>query len=70
MATSVPEAREMVAAADDAGVTFMVSQMLRYLPHYQSVKRIIESGEIGNIWGVRADSWFGAALPGSQSSPD
>ena len=67
MACSVQEARDMVSACDDAGVTFMVAQMLRYLPHYQNVKRIIESGEIGDIWACRADSFFGAALPGSMS---
>ncbi len=67
MAVSVAEARSMVAACDEAGVTFMVAQMLRYLPHYQNVKRIIEAGEIGDIWACRADSWFGAALPGSMT---
>ncbi len=70
MACSVPEAREIVAACDDAGITFMVAQMLRYLPHYQNVKRIIEAGELGEIWACRADSWFGAALPGSASRDD
>ena len=70
MACSIQEAREIVAACDSAGVVFMVAQMLRYLPHYQNVKRIIESGELGEIWACRADSWFGAALPRSQSRAD
>ncbi len=68
MACSVQEARDIVSACDDNGVTFMVAQMLRYLPHYQNVKRIIEDGELGDIWACRADSWFGAALPGSMTS--
>ena len=70
MACSVQEARDIVSACDDNGVTFMVAQMLRYLPHYQNVKRIIESGELGDIWACRADSWFGAALPRSLSRDD
>ena len=70
MACSVPEARAIVAACEDAGVTFMVAQMLRYLPHYRNAKRIVEAGELGRVWACRADSWFGAALPGSMSRDD
>ncbi len=70
MACSVQEARDIVAACERAGVVFMVAQMLRYLPYYQNVKRIIDSGELGDIWACRADSWFGAALPHSQSRDD
>lgn len=70
MACSVPEARAIVAACEDAGVTFMVAQMLRYLPHYRNVKRIVEAGELGRIWACRADSWFGAALPGTMTRPN
>ena len=65
MACSVDEAREMVMAADAAGVTFMVAQVLRFLPHYQEARRIIQSGELGQIWAARSDSWYPAVLPGS-----
>jgi predicted dehydrogenase len=64
MATSIAESRNIVEEAEKAGVTFMVAQMLRFLPHYQQVRRIIESGELGEIWAARADSFFGAAISG------
>ena len=64
MATSVQECRDIIEATDEAGVTFMVAQMLRFLPHYQEARRIIQSGELGQIWAARSDSWFPAALPG------
>ena len=65
MATSLEECRDIIGAAEDAGVTFMVAQMLRFLPEYQEAKRIIESGEVGTIWSARSDSWYPAALTGS-----
>ena len=65
MACSLDEARDMVTAADAAGVTFMVAQVLRFLPHYREARRIIQSGELGGIWAARSDSWYPALLPGS-----
>ena len=65
MACSIDEARAMVTAADEAGVTFMVGQVLRFLPHYQEARSIIQSGELGAIWAARSDSWYAALLPGS-----
>ena len=70
MATSLQESREIVEAADNAGVTFMVAQMLRFLPHHHEARRIIQSGELGQIWAARADSWYGAAVDGEGRTPD
>ena len=70
MANSLDECRDILAAADAAGVTFMVAQMLRFLPHYQEARRIIQSGELGNIWAARSDSWYPALVPGSAHPAD
>ena len=53
MATSVQECREMIAAADKAGVTLMVAQDLRYSPEAVAVQRFIDEGQLGDILAVR-----------------
>ena len=53
MATSVQECRDMVAAADKAGVTLMVAQHLRYSPDAAAVKRFIDEGKLGAMVAVR-----------------
>lgn len=46
----------MVAAAEKAGVTFMVAQCQRYMPTYRRVRQLIQRGELGTIRAVRFDS--------------
>ena len=53
MATSVQECRDMIAAADKAGVTLMVAQDLRYSPEAVATKRFIDEGKLGDIRAVR-----------------
>ena len=53
MAINVQECREMIAAADKAGVTLMVAQNLRYSPEAVAVKRFIDEGKLGDILAVR-----------------
>ena len=53
MATSVQECRDMIAAADKAGVTLMVAQDLRYSPEAVAVKRFIDEGKLGDILAAR-----------------
>lgn len=58
MAGTMRECREMVGAAEKAGVVLMVAQDLRYFPSYQGAHRLIQAGEIGRIWAARCDgSW-------------
>lgn len=59
MACSLAEARTMAEAADQAGVRLMVGQCQRYDRSYRGVKRLIASGEIGNVHAVRFDSMQG-----------
>ena len=56
MACSMQDCRDMVKATEKAGVTFMIAQVLRYLPSSQGVLRLIKNEEIGSIHAVRGDS--------------
>jgi predicted dehydrogenase len=49
MGRNMQECKNMVNAAKKAGVTFMVGHDLRYMPHTLAIKRIVESGELGQI---------------------
>jgi predicted dehydrogenase len=49
MGRNIQECNNMVQAAKKAGVTFMVGHDLRYMPHTLAIKRIIESGELGQV---------------------
>jgi len=67
MAITMQECRDIIAATDKAGVTFMVGQQLRHVPNYIAVRRLIQEGELGQIWGVRSDSWLPVVM--SRSAP-
>ena len=56
MGITMKECREMIAATDKAGVTFMIAQMRRYAPHHQAVRRVIQEGELGTIRAARCES--------------
>ena len=61
MAISVQECRDMIAAADKAGVTLMVGQNLRYTPNAAAVKRFIDEGNLGDIQVARTHHISGGA---------
>jgi predicted dehydrogenase len=50
MATSVAECDEMCAAADAANLVLMVGHTFVYSPPVRSVKRILDSGELGDVY--------------------
>lgn len=58
MANSIQECRDILAAAEKAGVTFMVGQQLRHVPSYAAARQLIQDGELGSVWGLRSDSWL------------
>jgi predicted dehydrogenase len=58
MAHNLEGCREMIEAAEKAGVTLMVAQNLRYVPDAVAVKRLIEDGELGTIHAVRSHAVF------------
>jgi len=53
MALSAAEGREMVAAAERAGVKLMVAYMTLFNPAYQMAKRIVDTGLLGEVVAVR-----------------
>jgi predicted dehydrogenase len=61
-ARTLAECRELVEAAERAGVTLMVAQNQRFLPTHQAARAVIASGELGEIRAARTDSiqhWAG-----------
>jgi predicted dehydrogenase len=56
MACSMQDCRDMVKATEKASVTFMIAQVLRYLPSSRGVLSLIKNEEIGSIHAVRGDS--------------
>lgn len=55
-ALSLDECRELIAAAEGAGLTLMVAQNQRFLPTHQAARAIVASGELGEIRAARTDS--------------
>lgn len=53
MALSLADCREMIQAADKAGVTFMVAHVLRFFPEFVSAKAQIDAGAVGKPAVVR-----------------
>ncbi len=53
MAMSLDEADAMVAAARQAGVVLMVAHNLRFVPIYETIKRVVSEGTIGRPLAVR-----------------
>ncbi|MDU7477628.1 MAG: Gfo/Idh/MocA family oxidoreductase [Paenibacillus macerans] len=56
LALSLEDAREMLEAAEAAGVTHMVGFNYRFSPAVKLVKKLVESGRLGQIYHFRA--WF------------
>jgi predicted dehydrogenase len=54
LALNVKQAREMVAAVEEAGVVHMICHNYRRVPAIALAKRIIEAGDLGRIYHYRA----------------
>ncbi|MEU4328717.1 Gfo/Idh/MocA family protein [Nonomuraea dietziae] len=53
LAPTEAECREIVAAVERAGVIFAVCHVLRYAPYTDTVKSVLESGQIGEIVSIQ-----------------
>jgi predicted dehydrogenase len=53
LATSVEECDEMCAAADEAGLVLMVGHTFVYSPPVRAVRKILESGELGDVYFIQ-----------------
>jgi predicted dehydrogenase len=73
MATSLAEAEEMIAAAEQSGKTLMIGHNQRFVPAHEKAREMIANGELGKIYSFRtafghpgpeawsvdgANSWF------------
>ena len=67
MAHTLQGCKDMIEAADKAGVTLMVAQHLRYSPESRAVKRFIDGGNLGEIRAVRTHTIGGG---GGDRRPD
>lgn len=56
LALTLSDAREMLQAAEEAGITHMVGFNYRFSPAVKLAKKIISSGRLGTIYHFRA--WF------------
>lgn len=55
MGNNMRECRDMIAAADKAGVTLMIAHMLRFSPSTEAVRQLLGAGELGTIRAARID---------------
>ncbi|MFE4918838.1 Gfo/Idh/MocA family protein [Streptomyces sp. NPDC056661] len=53
MALTEDECRRIVAAVEKAGVILAVGHVLRYTPYTQALKRIVDSGRLGEIVSIQ-----------------
>jgi predicted dehydrogenase len=63
LATSVAEAHEMFDAARKAGRVLMAAQLYRYEPPVRAIKRVVESGALGEIYHVEVDAMRRLGIP-------
>jgi len=63
MAVTMRQCREMVSAAQRAGVTLMVAHNQRYMANYRAVRRAVREGELGEVRAVRIESLGGGNAP-------
>lgn len=57
LSTSLSEAKEMVGKAEQIGVPLLVGMNHRYLRSHRTVKKVVESGRLGNV-GLVASQYF------------
>jgi predicted dehydrogenase len=68
MAINIDDCREMVKRTEKEGLTFMIGQNLRFLPQSQAVHRMIENGDLGEIWTAQSFDVMGQIPPRSKVS--
>jgi predicted dehydrogenase len=64
MASSMPEARKMVQAGEQAGKLYMVSQSRRWDPKHDALARTVAAGRVGTLTTLDCDFFLGAHFGG------
>jgi|LSQX01.3.fsa_nt_gb predicted dehydrogenase len=67
MAPTLKQCRDMIATTDDAGVKLMIGQSTRFNAPYVQARRVIESGQIGDI--IAIDGAFTATATQTDDVP-
>ncbi|WP_117190486.1 Gfo/Idh/MocA family protein [Rhizobium terrae] len=70
MATSLGEARELIALAKEAGRIHAVVQNRRFISGIRRMRRFVESGAIGELTGVHADFFIAPHFGGFREQMD
>jgi predicted dehydrogenase len=70
MATSLAEAKAMIAQANAAGRIHAVVQNRRYISGVRRIRRLIESGALGQITSLNCDFFIGAHFGGFREDMD
>jgi predicted dehydrogenase len=64
MATSLPDARDLIALSAETGNIHAVLQNRRYNPGVRRIRRLIDSGALGSLTAIHADFFIGAHFGG------
>lgn len=64
MASTMDEAREMVRASEETGKLYMVSQSRRWNARHGVIRRVVESGDLGELTTLNCDFYIGAHFGG------
>ncbi|MEQ9638178.1 MAG: Gfo/Idh/MocA family oxidoreductase [Devosia marina] len=70
MATSLPEAKAMIAQAEAAGRVHAVVQNRRFISGVRRIRRLVESGALGQITSLNCDFFIGAHFGGFREEMD
>ncbi|MBI5834168.1 MAG: Gfo/Idh/MocA family oxidoreductase [Armatimonadetes bacterium] len=70
MAASMDEARTMVAASEESGKLYMVSQSRRWDSKHERVRRTVASGQIGEVTTICCDFFLGCHFGGFRDEMD
>lgn len=72
IATSAADASAMASLARDRGLLLMEAMWIRFLPAYDSVRQLLDSGDLGTVYGLRADmgEYFDPATSVYHFDPD
>lgn len=70
MAATLPQARKMVKASEDAGKLFMTSQSRRWDRNLDIAQRVLHSGKLGEITIINCDFYIGAHFGGFRDEMD
>jgi predicted dehydrogenase len=64
MAMNVAECDEIIAARDETGRVLQVGFVTRFAPSVRAVKQLVDSGQLGRIYHVRAQWFRRRGIPG------